>query len=103
MLIRKACANCGGQFMACKTNHVFCTNNCRLIAHRRKHKQPVEVVQAKLNLFSSYLDLISKLDDEQIVRAAMSLLIETPEENSQRKESKLYTLAKQKGLIPDAL
>jgi hypothetical protein len=91
-LITKGCAECGQPFLSNRSNHRFCKDHCRIRAHRAKHKEMPEVVQAKTSIFELYKKQISQLSDQEILGAAYKLLTETPEDYQNRKQSLLYTL-----------
>jgi len=88
----KICADCGAVFLANRTTHRFCHVNCRIRANRKLHKQTPEVEQAKTSIFEFYKQQISQLSDQEILRAVATLLTESPEDRSNRKQSMLYKL-----------
>lgn len=91
-LTTKGCAECGQSFLSNRSNHRFCKDHCRIRAHRAKHKEMPEVKQAKTSIFEFYKQQISKLSDSEILGAVAALILETPEDGKNRKQSMLYKL-----------
>ncbi|MDM9589995.1 hypothetical protein [Pseudomonas asiatica] len=92
-LTGRACVHCTNPFLAVRSNHRFCSTNCRVANHRagKKEEQEVQVT------FVEYIsDAISQLSYPELVGALGVLWTETPEEMKERKESLLYTLLKKK-------
>ncbi|ABA75227.1 hypothetical protein K7459_12835 [Pseudomonas fluorescens] len=91
-LIKKGCAECGQSFLSNRSNHRFCTDLCRVRAHRAKHKVMPEVKNAKTSIFKLYKQKISELSDQEILGAVAELFAEAPEDRKNRKQSMLYKL-----------
>lgn len=89
---QRVCADCGKPFMQVRLNHKFCHVNCRNRSHRRYKDQPEEAVAAFTGIIEYYKQAIGKLSDQQMVQAVFNILTQTPEQNTQRKESILHSL-----------
>lgn len=89
----RVCADCGQPFMQVRLNHKFCHVNCRNRSHRRYKNQPDDAVTAQASILSYCKQVIGKLSDLQMVQAATTILTQTPEQNTKRKENILHSLS----------
>lgn len=92
-LTGRACEHCTNLFLAVRSNHRFCSTNCRVANHRAEKKGEQEVQVTFVEYIS---DAISQLSYPELIGALGVLWTETPGERAARKESLLYTLTKGK-------
>lgn len=79
MKIKRHCDQCGGQFLAIRSNHRFCSDHCR-VSNFRANKAPApEVKQVRKNLYAFYKEMLESLSDKQLYAALAEIWTESPQ------------------------
>lgn len=88
----KVCGWCGELYPAQRSTSRFCSSSCRSHSYRHNQDPDKEIEQAKTSIFEFYKQQISQLSDSEILGAVAALVLETPEDSKNKKQSMLYNL-----------